>query len=152
MLDFPDLQLRGKRKDPSTSSPTTEAVSWTGACMGSSTNLGDLVTATYSTEDGSVEVHLPLEAVVQAINSSSPTGTPGNGNGAVSPGVACSSIAVAPPERPLISISPESSPLNHAVVSRVVSGGTGAAAADSGTNGGLRRIVAAPAPGSATVA
>ncbi|XP_034254700.1 prolactin-releasing peptide receptor-like [Thrips palmi] len=164
-------QLRGKRKDPSTSSPTTEAVSWTGACMGSSTNLGDLVTATYSTEDGSVEVHLPLEAVVLAANSSSPTSPvgvspPGVSPGAASPtagtaGTACTSIAVAPPERPLISISPESSPRNHAVVSRAMSGAAAGAAAagpapamataavDNGANGSLRLLVTS---GSATVA
>ncbi|KAK3918752.1 Prolactin-releasing peptide receptor [Frankliniella fusca] len=111
-------QLRGKRKDASASSPTTEAVSWTDGRA----NLGDLVTATYSTEDGSVEVHLPLEAV----------STPSGASGATSPAAA----AVAPPERPLINISPESSPLNRGSAAAAAARGM-PAAPGSGTENGI---------------
>ncbi|XP_052127051.1 prolactin-releasing peptide receptor-like [Frankliniella occidentalis] len=120
-------QLRGKRKDASASSPTTEAVSWTDGRG----NLGDLVTATYSTEDGSVEVHLPLEAVA---TSPAPCTAP--------------DPAVAPPERPLVSISPENSPLNHGSAgtapARVMSG-TGLNSTGNGTSG----VPVAPVDGTA---
>lgn len=128
------LQLRGKRTDPSASSPVTEAVSWTGgASCASLGQLGDLITATYSTEDGSVEVHLPLEVV-----GLRDVGDLGDGHAPSSPPPAsgCSrGPAVAPPERPLVSISPEGSPSASPISPR--SSGCG--------NGGLG--LPAPQPG-----